>query len=366
MGKPDKRLKKIFLILGVTGAVYGTFRFLLPLVIPFLLAWALALLLRPSAEWMAARCRFSFSVRSRKLRLQIPVGIIGGIELLMLLTVAGAAVYQIGKLLYLEAMMLLDRLPGWVSRLDVWLTGVCHRAEVCFCLRPNTLVVLTQDMLRSTLVHVRQAAMPQLVGNSVGAFRHFFRLMVLAVLTVIAAGLFLQEMHRWKKRIKYSMFSREFEIIGERLSVVVNAYLKTQLILLVLISAICMAGLWMMKNPYYLLAGLGIGVFDALPIFGSGMILVPWAVICFLRRSWWTGLGLLVLYLLCYLLREILEAKMMGAQVGLSSLEILVSVYVGLKLFGFAGILLGPVGLLLIEDFVELCEGMEEEDKIGS
>lgn len=360
MGKPDKRLKKIFLILGVTGAVYGTFRFLLPLVIPFLLAWALALLLRPSAEWLAAKCRFCVRVRSRQLRLQIPVGIIGGVELLMLLSIAGAAVYQIGKLLYLESMMLLDHLPGWVSRLDIWLTGICHRAEACFCLRPGTLVVLTQDLMRSTLTHVRQAAMPRLVGNSVGAFRRFFGIMVLAVLTVIATGLFLQEMYRWKKRIKCSVFSREFSIIEKRLSVVVNAYLKTQLILLMLISGICMAGLWIMKNPYYLLAGLGIGIFDALPIFGSGMILIPWALLSFLRRRWWTGIGLLVLYLFCYLLREILEAKMMGEQVGLSSLEILASVYVGLKLFGFAGILLGPVGLLLIEDFVEVCENFPD------
>lgn len=356
MGKPDKRLKKIFFILGVTGAVYGTFRFLLPLVIPFLLAWALALLLRPSAEWMAAKCRFCVSVRSRQIRLQVPVGIIGGIELLVLLSIAGAAAYQIVKLLYLEAMMLLDRLPGWVTRLDGWMTGICHRAEACFCLRRGTLVVLTQDMMRSTLVNVRQAAMPRLVGNSVGVFRRFFGLMVLTVLTVIATGLFLQEMNRWKKRVKYSLFAREFAIIGHRLSVVVNAYLKTQFILLALISGICMAGLWLMKNPYYLLAGLGIGIFDALPIFGSGMILIPWALLSLLRRRWWTGIGLLVLYLFCYLLREILEAKMMGEQVGLSSLEILTSVYVGLKLFGFAGILLGPVGLLLIEDFVELSD----------
>lgn len=356
MGKPDKKLKKIFLILGVTGAVYGTFRFLLPLVIPFLLAWALAMLLRPSAEWLAARCRVRISLRSRQLRLQVPVGVIGGMELLVLFSVAGSAAYQAGKLVYLEAMLLLDRLPGWVSRLDVWLTGVCHRAEVCFCLRPNTLVVLTQDMLRSTFVHVRQAAMPHLVGNSVGAFKRCFGLLVLTVLTVIATGLFLQEMDRLKKRVRYSVFAREFQMIGSRLATVVNAYLKTQMLLFLLISGICMAGLWAMKNPYYLLAGLGIGIFDALPIFGSGMIFLPWALISFLHRRWWAGIWLLVLYGICYLLREILEARMMGAQVGLSSLEILASVYVGLELFGFAGILLGPVGLLLIEDFVRLWE----------
>ena len=49
MGKPDKKLKRILLIIGITGAVYGVFRYLLPLVVPFLLAWGLALMLRPTS-----------------------------------------------------------------------------------------------------------------------------------------------------------------------------------------------------------------------------------------------------------------------------------------------------------------------------
>ena len=62
----------------------------------------------------------------------------------------------------------------------------------------------------------------------------------------------------------------------------------------------------------------------------------------------------MAIYLICYLLREILEAKMMGNRVGLTSLETLISMYVGLQLFGIAGFLLGPIGLLLIEEMVNL------------
>ena len=72
-----------------------------------------------------------------------------------------------------------------------------------------------------------------------------------------------------------------------------------------------------------------------------------------MKRKWVRGLVLLGLYFACYLIREFLEAKMMGDQVGLSPLETLISIYVGLQLFGVLGLFLGPVGLLLIEDLVE-------------
>ena len=62
---------------------------------------------------------------------------------------------------------------------------------------------------------------------------------------------------------------------------------------------------------------------------------------------------LLAIYIICYFLREMMEAKMMGDKVGLSPLETLISMYVGLQLFGLLGFLLGPIGLLLIEDIVQ-------------
>lgn len=76
---------------------------------------------------------------------------------------------------------------------------------------------------------------------------------------------------------------------------------------------------------------------------------------------------MLAIYLACYFLREILEAKLMGSRVGLSSLETLISMYVGLQLFGILGLLLGPVGILLIGDMVKAWEysGSEEKAETG-
>ena len=76
MGKPEKKLKKLLLILGITGAVYGSFRFLLPPVVPFLIAWGLAGALRPSADWLSRHLCVRIGGRERR----VPAGVAGMAE----------------------------------------------------------------------------------------------------------------------------------------------------------------------------------------------------------------------------------------------------------------------------------------------
>lgn len=376
MGKPEKKLKKIILILGITGAVYGSFRFLLPLVIPFLLAWGLAVLLRPSAQWIAGHCRVRIprgivtrwfasraggkpgppGVKAGEYYIGIPVGVAGVLELLVITAAVSVGIYLGGRKLCLEASLFINRIPEWVGILDTWLTAVCHDMEDIFCLKANVLVVLMREMLKGLMGSIKNAAMPYVMVNSVSVFKWGIGISVILVVVLVSVGLCLQEMDRWKKRCAMSIYNREYALIGRRLAIVANAYLKTQGIIMMLTAAICTVGFWLLGNPYYILAGVGIGILDALPVFGTGTVLIPWAVVMFFSGRWGRGIMLLALYLICYFLREILEAKLMGDRVGLSPLETLMSMYVGLELFGIVGFLLGPVGLLLIKDLVEALE----------
>ena len=89
---------------------------------------------------------------------------------------------------------------------------------------------------------------------------------------------------------------------------------------------------------------------DILPIFGTGTILIPWAAVCLLTGSFSQAAGLVVIYVLTYFLRELLEARMMGKQMGIGSLEMMSAMYAGLKLFGIWGLFLGPIGWILIKE----------------
>ncbi|MDO4267164.1 MAG: AI-2E family transporter [Eubacteriales bacterium] len=356
MGKPNKKLKKILLITGVTGAVYGAFRFLLPLVVPFLLSLGAAAALRPSAEWIAGRCRLRLRTGGRERSIGISVGAAGMAELLFVLAAAGACLYSAGRRLLAEALLVTEQIPVWIESLNVWLTALCRGVESALCLKAGVLVSLAQEMLRGLLEAVKAGAMPYLMANSLTVFQAGTAASVFLVILLAGTGLFLQEMDIWKNRCLSSVFREEYRLIARRLRLAANAWLKAQGIIMALTAGICTAGLWLMGNPFYLLAGVGIGLLDALPVFGTGTVLVPWALILFACGSWGRGLVLLAMYVLCCFLREILEAKLMGSRVGLSPLETLISMYVGLQLFGITGFLLGPAGLLLIGDLVKALE----------
>lgn len=358
MEKPNEKLKRILLITGVTGAVYASFKYLLPLVIPFFIAYVIAWALYPSASCISERLAFSLG----KKRIRIPVGIVGALELLVILTVAGIWLYAGAQRLYMEGRLLADQLPGWVGSLDLWLTGKCRLLEQTFSLRTGSLVLLARDMLRSLMNSVRQTAMPYLMANSMTILEGMIQITVIWVVGLVAVMLTLQEMKDLRTKRENSIFREEFALIARRLKMMGNAYIKTQGIIMILTSTVCVAGLFLMKNPYYILAGVGIGALDALPIFGTGTVFIPWIVISLFRGRVKEALALLAIYLICYFLREIMEARFMGNKVGLSAWETLVSMYVGLKLFGILGFILGPAGLLLIEDFVTLYGGRQPSD----
>ncbi|MCI8663568.1 MAG: AI-2E family transporter [Hungatella sp.] len=345
--RDNKKIRKCIRVIGVSGAVYMVFRYLLPLAAPFLFAWMTALVLKPSAYAIAGKLKVSWRGRS----FGVPAGVVGLAELAFLIAWAAGLFYVGGKRLYEEVAMLANRFPWFLEQLDLYLTGVCRQLEGALSLKQDTMVRMARDMIRSLVSTLKQGVMPYLMGNSVNIAKYCIQCCILGVLYIIGVLLFIQEIPAWKEKTERSLYSREFERIGRLLQETANAYLRTQGIIMVLTSIVCMAGFFLLKNPYYILAGAGIGILDALPVFGTGTVLIPWTLFCLLRGRWGRGAAIFAIYLVCYFLREILEARLMANQVGLTPLETLISIYAGLQLFGLWGFLLGPLGILLVKEF---------------
>lgn len=350
MGKPGKKLKKIFLILGITGAVYGGFKYLLPLVVPFLCAYLAALWLGPSVRYFERRLTIRLGGKERR----IPAAVIGGAELLFMGAVLGWLFYLGSSRLLAQARLFMVRLPEWLSEADRILTGLFLSLEEKMGLMPESLVGLARELVRDASEAVRQASLPLLMTNSVSVLAWAVRAVVFLVLFFVAAVMTLEEMDEIREKKSGSIFHRAFSVLGRLLASAGSAWFKPQLVIMAVTAMICTLGLTLLGNPYSVLLGLGIGLLDALPVFGTGAVLVPWGAFLLLERQWWRGAVLLFIYGLCYFIRQFLEAKLMGSRMGLSALETLFSMYVGLELFGVSGFFLGPVGLLIIEDLVKL------------
>ncbi len=104
------------------------------------------------------------------------------------------------------------------------------------------------------------------------------------------------------------------------------------------------------KNP--LLVAAIIALIDALPILGTGWILFPWAVFSLFSQNYFLAIGLAVLYSVITVVRNFIEPKIVGEQIGLHPLITLLSMYIGLKLFGIIGMLM-PILVALLKKFYE-------------
>ena len=350
MADPGRKLKKILFICGITGAVYFGFRYLLPLVVPFLLAYGTAVCLWPSVRYAKRRFRWTFRGKERHL----PVSLVGTVELLFLLGILMTSIYLVVRRLFEQMNRFLTLLPEWILGADEILTGLCQKIEQVFGLKTNSFVALAANMVEELGDMIRNSTMPAIMNNSVAIVKILAGMLLFLILFLISTVMFLQEMETIRERKSNSIFHKEFAMIGRRLTLVGNVWLKTQILILAVTSGLCVIGMFLIRNPYSLLLGIGIGLMDAFPFLGAGVVLIPWAVICFIKGSWAHGMILVGLYLTCYVVRQFMETKIMGNKMGLSALETLISMYVGLLLFGFSGVLLGPVGLLVIEDLLEL------------
>ena len=100
---------------------------------------------------------------------------------------------------------------------------------------------------------------------------------------------------------------------------------------------------------YPVLAALVITVVDALPVFGTGTILIPWALALFLQGETKTGVGLVILYGAAALSRQALEPRLVGKQVGLNPVLTLLALYTGYRLLGVGGMIVFPIAAMLFK-----------------
>lgn len=144
---------------------------------------------------------------------------------------------------------------------------------------------------------------------------------------------------------------RALLFLGQMKKTVVAAfggYLKAQLLLSLGVFGILLAGFLFTGQDYALLLALGLAVLDFIPLLGSGTVMVPWGVIALLTRDYSTALSVLLIWGVIAVFRRVAEPKIVGDQTGLSPILSLISIYVGMKLGGVPGMILGPILVLVV------------------
>ena len=136
------------------------------------------------------------------------------------------------------------------------------------------------------------------------------------------------------------------------LSRALKRYGKAYLLIMLMTFTEVFIGLLFLGKRYAFILALVIAVVDILPVLGAGTVIIPWAVVALLMKDMRTGLGLLILYGVITIVRQIAEPKIVGDSLGVHPLVTLFAMFAGLTLFGIPGMLLAPAAAMVVKECV--------------
>lgn len=177
------------------------------------------------------------------------------------------------------------------------------------------------------------------------------------LLTALLSGFMLAvELPRlktfWSRKVP-EKWQKRWGLILEKLKSTLLSWLKAQSKLVFITFLVLTAGFLIIGIDYPLLFALLIAVLDALPVLGTGTILIPWSILQFLSGNTFRGVGLLCIYGAASLIRTALEPRLLGKQMGLDPLLTLLALYTGYHFFGILGVIGFPMGLMLIKQILK-------------
>lgn len=128
----------------------------------------------------------------------------------------------------------------------------------------------------------------------------------------------------------------------------VGGYFKAQIKIMFVIYVVITVGLMIIRINFAWLIGFGIAFLDMLPVFGTGTVLIPWAVVKIFSGNIATAVGMLILYAVSLIVHQLIQPKLVGESIGLDSFTTLFFMFIGYKIKGVTGMIIAiPIGMIL-------------------
>lgn len=343
--------------------------FLLPKLIllfgPFLLAWFFSWISQPVADFLTKKLRFPKKIAGI-LTVLLVVAIIGGLLAAIIIRIAN------------EILALLDQLPTYYETLSAYLENAALHIEASSLHLSDRAVGIMENFSQQATLWIANtlSSMAEPITRSViHAAGHLPSAFIFFLVTCLATYFLLSDkpaLKAWMRENLPQGAVKRLAGVKRELTGALGGYIKAQLIIMCITFVELFLGLSVLKLQYALFFAIFIAILDAVPVLGTGTCLIPLAVFHLISGNWALGIGLIILYVVCLTVRQILEPRILSVQIGLHPFITLFSLYVGLKLFGLVGMILGPPVALVVRYFyldgvfyplLPLPNGTDEEGK---
>ena len=338
--------RRMVLLLGsgvIVFLVYLAVRYLFVLASPFIIAYGIALVIEKPVNALAKVFRGKKTLASTLIVTGLTIIIAAAVFYITWLGVAEIKSF-IANFEYLF-IMVRQKTAGICLDVDgmLGLSDGCSLEFVCSC-ADRIRRIFRNGQPEEVVSSVLRISFPILVNTAVIAGA-----VIVCLISVVYLSGVLEKVRKWREN---SIFREEVCALTLELQKLIQVYFKIELIIMLINAGICIAGLLLIHNPYAVVIGILIGLVDALPFFGTGTVLIPWAVILLLFRNYYAGAVLLSVYVMTYFVREIMESKCMGDRLGIAPFTMLMVIFTGIMVYGILGFILGPLSYCMMKALI--------------
>lgn len=310
--------------------------------LPFVIGWIVAMIANPLVHFLEKRVKL-LRKHSSAIIIILVIAVIVGVSALLLAVIAK------------EAKELMTELPVMIDTAKDQFNDATQYIKAKTAPLPenvqNAIGNLITGIENSITEYVgsKQTISMDSAGNFVGNVAEGF---LMAIVTILSAYFFAagkNELSTGLKKLLPESAINYWRLIYDNFKAAFGGYFKAQFKIMLVLTVIMFIGFEILRVNYSFLFALGIAFLDLLPVFGTGAILWPWAVLDMISGNYWRAVGLVIIYLICQIVKQVLQPKMVGDSIGLHPLTTLILLFTGYKLYGVLGMIIGiPIGMVFV------------------
>lgn len=315
---------------------------LLKFFMPFVVGWCIALICNPLVKFLEKRLKL---VRKHS----------SAVIVVVVLAVVIWLIYFLISRLILGAMAFSRELPGLY---EIWKAEL-QEAFAGFSVILERMPVAVQDAVNRTNSNlgalagslVEKLATPT-VAVAGNVAKGIPAALVHSVVVILSSYFFIIERDKimaWGKKHLPQGVQNYSEFLKKDIKTLIGGYFLAQFKIMFVVAVILAVGLMVLRVKHGILFAVLIAFLDFLPVFGTGTVLFPWAVIKLFSGQWTFAVGLVVIYVLTQAVRQVIQPKIVGDSIGMPPLLSLIFLYLGFKIKGISGMILAvPIGMFVL------------------
>lgn len=309
---------------------------------PFVIAFIISMIANPLVKFMEQRIKI---VRKHS----------SAIIIIVVLAAIFGLLYLVGYLITNQVMSLVNDLPNITKSLTDFMDEFSEKFSKVSTLMPkglknffNNFNENAEAYIAKFMNHVEFPSLPQMSGYVKDVANGIF----MGIITILATYFFIAERDKLAEisnRIFPESLKKGYKLVIDNFKNAVGGYFKAQFKIMIVLLVVMFIAFELMNVSYSILIALGIAFLDFLPIFGTGAVFWPWAIVEILSGNYLRAVFIIILYLVCQLIKQLLQPKMVGDSIGISPFMALFFMFIGYRLQGIIGMIIGiPIGMVFI------------------